>query len=83
MRSRGEEALHRSRITIDKMAVSGRTRDIWLTMIKVKTRVGVWLGVDSQVTFRPNPNVKNSQYLSYTYKVNEGIKKKHRLIIKQ
>jgi len=45
-------------------------------MIKVKTRVGVWLGVDSQVTFRPNPNVKNSQYLSYTYKVNEGIKKK-------
>ena len=76
MRSRGEEALHRSRITIDKMAVSGRTRDIWLTMIKVKTRVGVWLGVESQVTFGPNPNVKNSQYLSYTYKVNEGIKKK-------
>ena len=52
-------------------------------MIKVKTRVGVWLGVESQVTFGPNPNVKNSQYLSYTYKVNEGIKKKHRLIIKQ
>lgn len=76
MRSRGEEALHRSRITIDKMAVSGRTRDIWLTMIKVKTRVGVWLGVKSQVTFGPNSNVKNSQYLSYMYKVNEDVKKK-------